>query len=455
MSAVLDLAGHDVPLARARLELLFDAGSFRPTRSAVGDGVVAGSGRVAGRPLHAWAQDGTHKGGSLGAAGGETIARTIRRAAATGTPVVGFPHSGGARLQEGVAALTAYGAIFRAQSLATVPQISVISGPCAGGAAYSPTLGDLTVMAGPEARMFLTGPQIIERVTRERISAEDLGGAKVHGRNGVAHLVAPDDVAAADLVRRILGFLPSVAGGGLPVAPPAPPRPGDPGHVVPERDREVYDVRDVAARILDGGDLLELAPRWARNLVTGFGRLDGHPVGLIANQPRHLGGCLDADSAQKGAWFVDLCDRYGLPLVVLVDTPGFLPGARQERDGVLRHGAGLLRAFSCATVPRVTVTLRQAFGGAHIVMNSRDLGADAALAWPGARIGVMGARQAVELVERRRIAAGADAAQLADAYAAEHLPVGRAAAEGFVDEVVAPDETRDRLIGELEVRGWQ
>ncbi|MEA2341592.1 MAG: methylmalonyl-CoA decarboxylase subunit alpha [Solirubrobacteraceae bacterium] len=455
MSAVLDLAAHDVPLARARLELLFDAGSFRPTRSAVGDGVVAGSGRVAGRPLHAWAQDGTHKGGSLGAAGGETIARTIRRAAATGTPVVGFPHSGGARLQEGVAALTAYGAIFRAQSLATVPQISVISGPCAGGAAYSPTLGDLTVMAGAEARMFLTGPQIIERVTRERISAEDLGGAKVHGRNGVAHLVAPDDVAAADLVRRVLGFLPSVAGGGLPVAPPAPPRPGDPGHVVPERDREVYDVRDVAARILDGGDLLELAPRWARNLVTGFGRLDGHPVGLIANQPRHLGGCLDADSAQKGSWFVDLCDRYGLPLVVLVDTPGFLPGARQERDGVLRHGAGLLRAFSCATVPRVTVTLRQAFGGAHIVMNSRDLGADAALAWPGARIGVMGARQAVELVERRRIAAGADAAALADAYADEHLPVGRAAAEGFVDEVVAPDETRDRLIGELEVRGWQ
>ena len=253
----------------------------------------------------------------------------------------------------------------------------MISGPCAGGAAYSPTLGDLTLMAGPEARMFLTGPQIIERVTRERISAEDLGGPKVHGRNGVAHLLAPRRrrrrrpraprarLPAVGRRRRAAGRAAGPAAGGRP------------GHVVPERDREVYDVRDVAARILDGGDLLELAPRWARNLVTGFARLDGHPVGLIASQPRHLGGCLDADSAQKGAWFVELCDRYGLPLVVLVDTPGFLPGARQERDGVLRHGAALLRAFSCATVPRVTVTLRQAFGGAHIVMNSRDLGADA------------------------------------------------------------------------------
>lgn len=452
MAATVDISAASLPLARVRLELLFDAGTFRPVRSAVGDGVIAGSGRVQGRPLHAWAQDGSYKGGSLGAAGGETIARTIERAAKLGTPVVGFPHSGGARMQEGVAALTAYAAIFHAQSLADVPQISVIGGPCAGGAAYSPALGDLVVTAGAGARLFLTGPGIVERVTRERISAEQLGGPKVHARNGVAHLAAADDVEASDLVRRVLAHLPQQAGGSLPLALPVEPRPGDPGDVLPERAREVYDVRDVIARIVDGGALIELAPRWARNLVVGLARMDGSPVGVIANQPRHLGGTLDSDGAQKGAWFVDFCDRFALPLVVLVDTPGFLPGAAQERAGVLRHGASLLRAFSRATVPRVTVTLRQAYGGAHICMNSRDLGADLTLAWPGAKLGVMGALQAVELVERRSIAAGADPVALADAYAAEHLPVAVSAAAGFVDEVVTPAETRDRILHALQVR---
>lgn len=447
MSALVDVEAHDVPLAQARIELLMDAGTFRPLRSAVGDGVIAGTGRVSGRPVHAWAQDARVKGGSLGALGGETIVRTIQRADATGTPVVGFPHSGGARLQEGVAALSAYGAIFRAQSLAKVPQISVVGGPSAGGAAYSPALGDLTVMAGDNARLFLTGPQVIEQVTRERISSEDLGGPKVHGRNGVAQLVASDDVAAADLTREVLGYLPP----GPPLYPPVPPRPGDPADVLPATAREVYDVRDVAARLVDGGRMLELAPRWARNLVTGFARLDGRPIGVIANQPRHLGGCLDAASAEKGAWFVDLCDRFGLPLLVLVDTPGFLPGLAQEKGGVLRHGASLLRAFSVATVPRVTVTLRQAFGGAHITMNSRDLGASLTIAWPGARVGVMGAGQAVALIHRRQIAAGADPAQLAAEYEAEHLPVGRVARDGFVDEVVPANRTRERVIHELEV----
>jgi len=257
-------------------------------------------------------------------------------------------------------------------------------------------------------------------------------------------------------VRRLLGFLPSTARGGLPLAPPRPPRPGSPGDALPESRRRVYDVREVVARLADGGELLELAPKWARNLVVGFARLDGRPVGVIANQPRVLGGCLCASSAQKGAWFVELCDRFGLPLVVLVDTPGFLPGATQERDGVLRHGAALLRAFGRATVPRLTVTLRQAFGGAHIVMNSRDLGADLTLAWPDARIGVMGAPQAVGLVRRREIAAGADAGALAAAYEAEHLPVDVSARAGFVDEVIAPERTRARLIAELEGLGtWR
>jgi acetyl-CoA carboxylase carboxyltransferase component len=449
MSAVFDVLPEHLA-ARARLELLFDAGTFRPIRTAVGDGVLSGSGRVQGRAVVAWAQDGAFKGGSLGSSGGETIARTIQRADALGVPVVGFPHSGGARLQEGVAALTAYAAIFRAQAQATVPMISVVSGPCAGGAAYSPALGDFVVMTA-EAVMFLTGPKIIERVTREVISAADLGGTKVHAANGVSHMVARDDVHAAELVRELLTFLPDRVGNGTPLVPPADAPGEDPGDVLPESDRRVYDVREVAVRLLDRGALLELAPRWARNLVVGFGRIEGRAVGVIANQPKHLGGCLDAASAEKGAWFVDLCDRFGIPLVVLVDTPGFLPGAAQEQAGVLRHGASLLRAFGRASVPRVTVTLRQAYGGAHIVMNSRDLGATLTLAWPGARIGVMGARQAVELVRRREIEAGADAALLAEAYEAEHLPVRVAAAAGFVDEVVAPSETRDRIAHVLEL----
>jgi len=453
MSAVYEVRTGDSIVARARLELLFDPGTFRPLRSAVGDGVLSGSGRVNGRVVCAWAQDGGFKGGSLGEMGGDTIARTIQRAAGLGVPVVGFPHSGGARLQEGVAALTAYGAIFRAQALAKVPQISVIGGPCAGGAAYSPALGDLTVMAGDEARMFLTGPAIVERVTREQVSAAELGGPKVHARNGVAHLIADHDVHAAEMVRTALAHLPSQAGGELPLHPPQDPLGGDPGDVLPESGREVYDVRDVVARIADGGALLELAPRWARNLVVGFARVDGRPVGVIANQPHHLGGTLDAEASQKGAWFVDLCDRFGVPLVVLADTPGFLPGVGQEKAGVIRHGASLLRAFSVATTPRITVTLRQAYGGAHIVMNSRDLGADLTLAWTGARIGVMGARQAVELVHRRDIAAGADPVELADAYTEQHLPVEVAASRGFVDEVIRPSQTRERIAFALEAAG--
>lgn len=449
MSAVFDVAPEHL-VARARLELLFDAGSFKPVRSLVGDGVLCGSGRVNGRVVYAWAQDGSFKGGSLGTKGGETIARTIEQANKVGAPVVGFPHSGGARLQEGVAALHAYSAIFRAQSLATVPQISVIGGPCAGGAAYSPALGDLTIMAGSDAKMFLTGPTVVEKVTREKVTALELGGPKVHGRNGVAHMFAEHDVDAAEMVRAALMHLPSRAGGPLPLHPPEDPVPGDPGEVLPERERSVYDVRDVAARIVDAGDFLEFGPRWARNLVVGFARIEGAPVGIIANQPKHLGGCLDAESSQKGAWFVDLCDRFGVPLVVLVDTPGFLPGVSQEQAGVIRHGASLLRAFGQATTPRITVTLRAAYGGAHIVMNSRDLGADLTMAWPHAKIGVMGPRQAVEVVNRREIAAGADAQELADAYAAEHLPVRVAAQRGFVDEVVAPSETRERIAFALE-----
>jgi acetyl-CoA carboxylase carboxyltransferase component len=285
---------------------------------------------------------------------------------------------------------------------------------------------------------------------RERVTALDLGGPKVHSKNGVAHLVADGDVQAAEMVRAALAHLPSKAGGALPLYPPRDPAPGDPGQVLPERDRQVYDVRDVVARVVDAGEMLELGPRWARNLVVGLALIEGAPVGVIANQAHHLGGCLDAESAQKGAWFVDLCDRFGVPLVVLVDTPGFLPGVGQEKAGVIRHGASLLRAFSVATTPRVTVTLRQAYGGAHIVMNSRDLGADLTLAWPDAKVGVMGPQQAVEVMHRRDIAAGADPVALADAYAADQLPVAVAASRGFIDEIIEPSETRERIAFALE-----
>lgn len=450
-SVETELAPEMVSLAFVRLQALLDADTFQPLRSAVGDGVVAGSGRVDGRPVCVWTQDVSHRGGSLGSAGGETIARTVRRASRAGVPVIGVPHSGGARLQEGVSALSAYGAIFREQALACVPQITMIGGACAGGAAYSPALGDFVVMVGRNARLFLTGPKVVEQVTGEQIGAEDLGGPRVHTANGVAHLIADDDRSARKLLCELLGYLPSIFGGALPrveaVAAPA----GSPADHLPASTRRVYDVRDVLAALVDGGRHLELAARWARNIVTTLARLDGRPVGVIANQPRYLGGTIDSAASEKGSWFVDLCDRLALPLVVLVDTPGFLPGAKHERAGVIRHGAALLRAFACATMPKLTVTLRQAYGGAHIVMNSRDLGADLTLAWPRAQIGIMGARQAVTIAERRAITAGWGVDELADRYASTHLGVDVAAANGFVDEVVLPGQTRERLIRALEL----
>jgi acetyl-CoA carboxylase carboxyltransferase component len=444
------LPNGTVNAAFARLQAILDDGTFHQWRSAVGDGVIAGTGRVDGRPVCAWTQDISHRGGSLGVAGGETIARTVRRASNAGIPIVGVPHSGGARLQEGVGALSAYGAIFREQAVARVPQIALIGGVCAGGAAYSPALGDFVVMIGPGARLFLTGPKVIQEVTREQISAEDLGGPRVHAANGVAHLVAEDDRSAAVLLRELFGYLPSVLGRSPRSVGAVDPPEGSPADHLPESMRCVYDVRDVIAALVDGGMHLELAARWARNMVTTFARLDGCPVGVIANQPRYLGGTIDSAASVKGSWFVDLCGRVGLPLVVLVDTPGFLPGANQERAGVIRHGAALVRSFARATVPRFTVTLRQAYGGAHIAMNSRDLGADLTLAWPQAKIGVMGARHAVTIMEQKAIANGTNLGEAAEHYASTTLGVEIAAANGHVDEVVRPSETRERLIRALE-----
>jgi acetyl-CoA carboxylase carboxyltransferase component len=447
--------------ARDRLEALCDPGSFRPVRSGVlsqrlgagarrGDGVLAGAGQVGGRPLFCYAQDPRFMGGSLGDAHAETIVRLMRLAGQARAPVVAFVESGGARLQEGHAGLAGYGRIFRTSvELAThVPQISVVTGVSAGGGSYSPALTDFVLMT-EAARMFLTGPRVVREALGEEVTMEGLGGPGVHERNGVCQLVAADDAEATGLVRELLGILPQAIGEAPPLADPEPPSEPDPGARVPEDARRVYDVRDVVRGVADAGGLLELWPRWAANMVTGFARIEGRPVGVVGNQPRRLGGVIDAAASEKAARFVRLCDRFGLPLVVLVDTPGFMPGTRQEGAGVIRHGASLLRAFAAASVPRITVVLRKAYGGAVITMNSKDLGADLVFAWPGAEIGIMAASQAVGIVHRRRLReasnGGAIHADLSAAYAEEHLTAEAAAGSGFIDEVIAPADTRAAL----------
>jgi acetyl-CoA carboxylase carboxyltransferase component len=450
-----------------QLEQLCDPGSFRPLRSGVsslrlgaratpGDGVVAGAGEVEGRPVFCYAQDPKFLGGSLGEVHADTIVRLMGMAGDAGAPVVGFVRSGGARLQEGHAALAGYGRIFRAsvQLSRKVPQISILSGISAGGGAYSPALTDFVAMTA-DSRMFLTGPKVVAEAMGEEISMEDLGGPRVHGKNGVAHLVAPDAESAIAQTRHLLALLPQRIGGELSFHDPVGPDGSDPGLVVPEEQRKVYDVREVAAGILDSGSFLELSPRWAPNMVTGIARLEGRPVGLVANQPKAIGGVIDAAASEKAALFVNDCNRFGLPLLVFVDTPGFLPGKAQEEAGVIRHGASLLRAFAGATVPKVTLVLRKAFGGAAITMNSKDLGADVVFSWPGAQIGIMAARQAVGIVHGRALAAGEGLShdELADLYAAEHLTAPAAAASGWVDEVIDPTWSRDRLAWALRSLG--
>jgi acetyl-CoA carboxylase carboxyltransferase component len=448
-----------------RLEALCDPGSLelvrtriasRSARSAPGDGVVAGAGTVGGRPVYCYAQDQGFAGGSLGTAQAETIVRLLELAGRASSPVVGFVASGGARIDEGSGALGGYGAIFREHVALSgrVPQISVITGTSAGGGAYSPALTDFVVMVDG-SRLFLTGPNVVEEVMGESVTMDELGGPRVHSRNGVCDLVADDDHAAAELVRDLLGHLPQSSAQPPDPAIPQEPLGRNPGTAVPADPRKVYDVRAVIRSISDGSSMLELSPRWARNMVTALTRLNGHPVGVVANQPHHLGGVIDAAASEKAVGFIRRCDAFGLPLVVLVDTPGFLPGTKQEALGVIRHGAGLLHAFSAARVPKVTVVLRKAYGGGFITMNSRQLGADLVLAWPSAEIGVLGARQAVGIIHRRAIAASADPDaehdRLAAEYAEEHLSAETAAAAGDVDEVVEAEETRERLVWSLSM----
>jgi acetyl-CoA carboxylase carboxyltransferase component len=451
--------------AYGRLEALCDPGSLHVIRSTIlprreskrtrpGDGVVGASGTVGGRPVYAYAQDQSFVGGALGEAHADTIIRVMEMAERAGAPVVGFIASGGARMDDGIAALGGYGRIFRqnVRLSGKVPQISVISGVSAGGGSYSPALTDFVVMTEGSA-MFLTGPGVVQEVMGEEIDSDGLGGTRVHSKNGVCQFEAHDDLDAVRLVRELLCYLPQRAGETPPHAGPADVPGTAPDTIVPAQQRQVYDVRGVIAALVDGGDMLEVSTRWARNMVTAFARIDGRPVGVIANQPWYLGGVIDAEAAQKAAKFVRSCNSFGLPLVVLVDTPGFLPGTKQEGLGVIRHGAKLLHAFSEAVVPKVTVVLRKAYGGAYICMNSKDLGADLTFAWPDAEIGIMGSKQAVGVVHRRALAEAedfeAERDRLADEYADEHVSAEVAARTGFIDELVEPHDTRRRLAGAL------
>ncbi|HEX8074322.1 MAG TPA: carboxyl transferase domain-containing protein [Thermoleophilaceae bacterium] len=459
-------AGAVGPLPpRERLEVLCDPDSVHVIRSVVksdslgdkaqdGDGVIAAWGSVAGRPVFCFAEDGRFAGGSLGEAHAATICRVLELAGDARVPVVGFIESAGARMQEGTSALAAYARVFKAnvELSGCVPQISIVTGTSAGGGCYSPALTDFTVMT-QHASMFLTGPQVVREVTGEEVDAEALGGDKVHQKNGVCQFVVPNEVDGAVLARELLSYLPQNAWESPPEAEPQPPPGENPGACIPRETGRAYDVREVTRRIVDAGVLLEVAPKWARNLVTGFARLDGRSVGVLANQPRYLGGVLDSAAAEKGARFVRVCNSFGLPLIVLVDTPGFMPGTRQESLGVIRNGAKLLHAFAAAEVPKITVVLRHAYGGGYITMNSKDLGADFAFAWPRAALGIMGARQAVGIIHRREIAQAPDAHaaidRLAEEYAAEHQGALAAARDGVIDEVVLPAETRPRLCAAL------
>ncbi|WP_022928199.1 acyl-CoA carboxylase subunit beta [Patulibacter americanus] len=448
-----------------RLETLCDPGSLRLLRTAVispalgdraqaGDGILAGVGTVGGRPVACYSEDQALLGGSLGARHAETLVRLLQMAGDAGMPVVGFLASAGARLQEGLEALAGYGRIFAELTRLSgqVPLISVVCGTCAGGGAYTPALTDVTIMTR-DAKMFLTGPGVVRDVTGEDVSAADLGGPDVQKKNGVCQLVADDDDDAVRITRELLGYLPQRSGEEAPRARPVPAPAFDPSAHVPSEQRRPYDVRDVARAVVDGGRILELSPDWAASVVTALARIDGRTVGIVANQPKVMAGTLDAESAQKAARFVRWCHLFGVPLAVLVDTPGFMPGSDQEAGAVIRHGAKLVHAFAEADVLKVTVVLRKAFGGAQIAMNSRALGATLVLAWPTALIGVMGAEQAVGITGRRAIAAADDPAakkaELAAEYAAEHLSAEGAAALGIVDEVIDPAATRDRLVWAL------
>jgi acetyl-CoA carboxylase carboxyltransferase component len=462
--------------ARERLDELLDDGSFveigllaRHRAAGFGlertrpdtDGVVTGWGTVDGRKVFVYAHDFRIFGGSLGEVFATKIHTLMDLAAATGAPVIGLNDGGGARIQEGITALAGFGGIFtRNVSLSgVVPQISVILGPCAGGAAYSPALTDFVFSVKDKTKLFITGPDVVEAVTGETTTHEELGGAVTHAtRTGVASFLVDDESSCFDEVRYLLSFLPSNNQEDPPYFVPAdsPSRRCDELlDIVPAEPNRAYDVRDVIEVIVDDGDYLEVQPLWATNIVCAFARLDGHAVGIVANQPLVLAGALNIDAAEKAARFVRTCDAFNVPLVTLVDVPGFLPGVDQEHAGIIRRGAKLLYAYCESTVPRVQVVLRKAYGGAYIVMDSKSLGADLSFAWPSNEIAVMGAEGAASIIFRKELAAAADPAQrraeLMAEYAEKLMTPYVAAERGMVDDVIDPRETRAVLIQSLQM----
>ncbi|MFI8389860.1 acyl-CoA carboxylase subunit beta [Streptomyces sp. NPDC085540] len=460
--------------ARERIELLLDPGSFQEAQQlrrhrATGfgleakkpytDGVITGWGTVEGRTVFVYAHDFRIFGGALGEAHAMKIHKIMDMAIAAGAPLVSLNDGAGARIQEGVSALAGYGGIFLRNTKASgvIPQISVMLGPCAGGAAYSPALTDFVFMVRETSQMFITGPDVVKAVTGEEITQNGLGGADVHAEtSGVCHFAYDDEETCLSEVRYLLSLLPSNNRETPPAVPPA----DAPGRrclnlldLVPVEGNRPYDMHQVVDEIVDDGEYLEVHERWARNIICVLARLDGQVVGIVANQPQVLAGVLDIEASEKAARFVQMCDAFNIPIVTLVDVPGFLPGVGQEHDGIIRHGAKLLYAYCNATVPRVSLVLRKAYGGAYIVMDSQSIGADLSLAWPANEIAVMGADGAANVVFRRQIAGAADPeatrAQLVKEYQAELMHPYYAAERGLVDDVIDPADTREVLIGAL------
>ena len=456
--------------ARERIEALVDAGTFVETdafvehratdfgmdkRRIAGDGVVTGYGSIDGRTAFVFSQDFTVFGGSLGEMHANKIVKIMDAAMKVGAPVIGLNDSGGARIQEGVISLGGYAEIFYRNVLASgvVPQISAILGPCAGGAVYSPAMTDFTIMAKGSSYMFITGPEVIKTVTGEDVTFEQLGGAMTHNeKSGVAHFAAEDEKGALRLIRTLLSYIPSNNVDDPPVLPtddPADRQDPELGSVVPREPDKPYDMCDVITRVADRGSWLEVQEHWAQNIVVGFARIAGHPIGVVGNQPKVLAGTLDINSSTKGARFVRFCDCFNIPLLTFVDVPGFLPGTAQEYGGIIRNGAKLLFAFSEATVPKVTVITRKAYGGAYDVMCSKHIRGDLNFAWPSAELAVMGPDGAVQIIFRKEIDAAKDPkareAELVREYREKFANPYIAARMGYLDDIIEPPETRPRV----------
>ncbi len=456
--------------ARERLDLLLDEGTFQEIDSLVehrcrdfgmdqnvipGDGVVTGHGLIDGRPVFCFAQDFTVYGGSLGEMHGLKICKVLDMAMKTGAPVIGLNDSGGARIQEGVASLGSYAEIFfrNVRASGIIPQISIIMGPCAGGAVYSPAITDFVIMVDKTAHMFITGPEVIKTVTNEEVSFEELGGASTHASmSGVTHFTASDDEDALELTRNLVSHLPQNNLETTPVKPTNDPPSRECDNlqnIVPDDSQKPYDVIDVISEIVDDGAFLEVQAEFAPNIVVGYGRLEGNTVGIVGNQPNNLAGCLDIDASVKAARFIRFCDAFNIPLLTLVDVPGFLPGANQEWGGIIRHGAKLLYAYSEATVPKLTVIMRKAYGGAYDVMCSKHIRGDYNIAWPTAQLAVMGADGAVQIIHRNRIKTATNPDQererLVEEYGELFANPYKAASLGYIDDVVEPRETRSKL----------